>query len=63
MDHIYDITIDHSGTTWMVIDLCTGKMACLNGLFQEHLSLNEADDMAALLNRIEGNTPRRVVWR
>lgn len=54
---IYDFTIDRTGTGWMVIDLCSGKVASVNGRAQDHLSLNEADDMAAQLNRAEGNPP------
>ncbi|PWC41438.1 hypothetical protein [Azospirillum sp. TSO22-1] len=55
MKRIYDFTIDPAGTGWMVIELGTGKVACLNGFPQDRLSLNEADDMAALLNRVEEN--------
>jgi hypothetical protein len=39
--------------TWMVYDCRTGYAAALNGVRQVGLGLNEADDIAAVLNRVE----------
>ncbi|WP_207459699.1 hypothetical protein [Azospirillum sp. SYSU D00513] len=65
--HAYDFTADlhNSGSknadvgndAWMVVDLATGDVAFLNGAAQRNLSVDEADDMAALLNRVAASRP------
>lgn len=54
---LYDFTVDTANAAWMVIETGSGSVACLNGIPQHHLSLAEADDIAALLNRIERAPP------
>ncbi len=49
----YDFTVDATHAAWMVIETESGSVACLNGIPQHRLSLDEADDIAALLNRVE----------
>ncbi|PWC45763.1 hypothetical protein [Azospirillum sp. TSO22-1] len=55
MKRIYDLIIDPAGSGWMVIELGTGKVACLNGFPLHRLSHKEAGDRAGMLNRIEEN--------
>jgi hypothetical protein len=38
---------------WTVVDLRTGRPAVLNGAPQTGLSLDEADDLAGVLNRAQ----------
>jgi hypothetical protein len=46
----YDIRHDPNG--WTVYDLTTGLPAEINGMVQVGLSLEDADDLADLLNRL-----------
>ncbi|HZH28189.1 MAG TPA: hypothetical protein VEY95_13505 [Azospirillaceae bacterium] len=49
----YDYVFDAGAQTWMVVDIVSGLVAHLNGIPQEDMGLNEADDMSALLNRVQ----------
>jgi len=46
----YDIKSDSNG--WTVYDTTTGLPAAVNGVTQIGLSLEDADDLADLLNRL-----------
>ena len=46
----YDIKPDDSG--WTVYDTATSQAAAVNGVTQSGLSLEDADDLADLLNRL-----------
>jgi hypothetical protein len=41
------------GGTWIVYDRHSGNTAILNGTLQAGLELNEADELTAVLNRVE----------
>jgi len=53
----YDYVFDAGAQSWNVVDTVSGRVAHLNGVPQEGLALNEADDMSALLNRIQAFQP------
>ena len=59
MAQSYDFAVDVKNDAWMVVHLATGDVALLDGRVQRNLSVDEADDMAALLNRIAGTRPIR----
>jgi hypothetical protein len=52
----YDIEQGLSGL-WNVIDVTTGEVVKLNGSFMEGLELDDADDLADILNHIEAERP------
>jgi len=54
----YDIRPDSVG--WAVIDARTGEIARVNDAPQIGLELDDADDLADLLNRIDRQRPVRV---
>ncbi len=47
----YEFREEHGA--WTVYDTSTGRPAVLNGVPQTGLSLDEADDLAAVLNRAQ----------
>ncbi|WP_029006750.1 hypothetical protein [Azospirillum halopraeferens] len=56
-DTIYDYTVDRGTKTWKVIHLASGDVARLNGIRQQNLTIDAADGMAALMNRIAPREP------
>ena len=50
MDAPYDIRPDSNG--WSVYDIATGAPATVDGFLQCGLTLEDADDLADLLNRL-----------
>lgn len=51
---VYDYAIDEQTKAWMVIDVASGAVARLNGVPQRDLTIDAANGMAALMNRIAG---------
>lgn len=53
----FNIDIDEASGSWSVIDQDTGEVAFLNDLPLDGMDLDDADDMADLLNLIESTRP------
>lgn len=45
------------GKAWRVIDVATGEVVRVNGVLQDGLDLDDADDLADALNYIEATRP------
>ncbi|MGQ9369217.1 hypothetical protein [Azospirillum sp. ST 5-10] len=54
---VYDYAIDERTRSWMVVHLASGDVARLNGVPQQDLTIDAADGMAALMNRIAYREP------
>lgn len=52
---MYDIEKRDDG--WAVVSVDTGETALVNGVLQCSMSLDDADDLADLLNGIEADRP------
>jgi hypothetical protein len=53
----YDIRAGAAENEWMVIDTATGEPVTVNDVKLIALQLEDADDLADLLNRIDANRP------
>ncbi|QCO03419.1 hypothetical protein D3867_15200 (plasmid) [Azospirillum argentinense] len=53
MNPVYDIAPNPAGNGWMVIDTTTGDVARVGDREMSSLSIEDADDLADLLNHLE----------